>query len=326
MLEENLVNQYETVILPHWEKNGVEISFGTQDGLVIRGMSFLQANRNAAIVISNGRTESFIKYKELVYDLFIEGFSVFIIDHRGQGLSDRILPDQNKRQMGYVRDFQDYVDDMRQFYSSFVKPTQHKIHLLLGHSMGGCIASLYLETYTRDFNAAVVSSPMDELALGFLPDLARLAVDFDELIGRGTEYAPQQGGYDENETFSDKCLTHSEIRWNFMRREYAQTPAAKLGGPSVLWVKRAEEAAIKVRQRASDVEVPVLVLQAGNDTVVKPEGQLDFCARVNQAHPNLCRLERIDGAHHELFVESDLYRRPALNLTLEFFKSQESQI
>ena len=80
--------------------------------------------------------------------------------------------------MGYVRDFQDYPTDLKQFYSDFVRPTQHQNHMLLGYSMGGCIASLYLETYNQDVDAAVLCSPMDELALGFFPDLARAIIDF----------------------------------------------------------------------------------------------------------------------------------------------------
>jgi lysophospholipase len=188
--------------------------------------------------------------------------------------------------------------------------------------MGGCIASLYLETHDQDFDAAVLCSPMDELALGFLPALASAIVDFDDLIGRDEEYAPNQHGYDEKETFSNKCLTHSEVRWNLMRREYGENPDAKLGGPSVLWVKLAEEAAKAARQNAANVQVPVLLLQAGDDTVVEPGGQLEFCDRLNQRHPGFCRLERIEGARHEIFMESDLYRRPALELTLDFIRKQ----
>jgi lysophospholipase len=107
-----------------------------------------------------------------------------------------------------------------------------------------------------------------------------------------------------------------------MRREYAETPAAKLGGPSVLWVKRAQEAATNARKNAPKVEVPVLLLQAGDDTIVKPAGQLEFSDSLNRAHRDLCRLERIEGARHELFVESDSYRSQALNLALDFFANR----
>jgi len=50
-----------------------------------------ESNEKAAIVISTGRTEAAIKYKELIYDLYNNGYSIYIHDHRGQGLSGRML-------------------------------------------------------------------------------------------------------------------------------------------------------------------------------------------------------------------------------------------
>jgi lysophospholipase len=321
MNEAQLQNSYDTIIAPFWREKALPISFQGKDGLEIRGMTFLQPRSETAVVISSGRTESFIKYKEVIYDLYIKGYSVFIADHRGQGLSDRILADEAKRQIGHVRDFQDYVSDLKQFYTDFVRPTGHKRHVLLGHSMGGCIASLYLEEYDQDFDVAVLCSPMDELALGFLPLISIEIIELEYRLGRGEEYAPGEHGYDEGETFSNKCLTHSELRWNIIRREFGDNPAAKLGGPSVLWVKLAQEAGLTARNRASDVKVPVLLLQAGNDTIVKPAGQIDFRDRVNKARPGFCRLEPIEGASHEMLVESDLYRNRVFEFMLDFIRN-----
>jgi lysophospholipase len=321
MIEDHLRNKYDTVIDPFWIEKAHPISFQSTDGLKIRGMEFLQPSPETAIVISSGQSESFLKYKELVHDLYLQGYSVFIADHRGQGLSDRVLADETKRQMGHVRDFQDYVSDLRKFYTDFVRPTAHKKHVLLGHSMGGCIASLYLEKHNQDFDAAVLSSPMHEPTLGFLPTgVAEAILDWKAWIDRAEEYAPGEHGYDDGETFSNKCLTHSEVRWDIIRREYRKNPDAKLGGPSVLWVKLAQEAGKTARENAADVKVSVLLLQAGDDTMVKPGGQLEFRDRLNQTHPGLCRLERIKGARHEIFMESDLYRQPAFKLTLEGIK------
>jgi len=107
-----------------------------------------------------------------------------------------------------------------------------------------------------------------------------------------------------------------------MRREYGENPAAKLGGPSVLWVRLAQEAGKTARKNAADVKIPVLLLQAGDDTMVKAAGQLEFRDRLNETRPGLCRLERIEGARHEIFMESDLYRQPAFGLTLDFIRNQ----
>src|SRR5271165_2435125 len=177
MIEAQLRDAHDTIIAQFWREKALPISFQTKDALEIRGMAFRQPRLDTAIVISSGRTESFIKYKEFIYDLYLEGYSVFIADHRGQGLSDRVLASEAKRQIGHVHDFQDYVSDLKQFYTDFVRPIGQKKHVLLGHSMGGCIASLYLETYTQDFDAAVLCSPMDELALGFLPRFAHDIID-----------------------------------------------------------------------------------------------------------------------------------------------------
>ena len=76
-----------------------------------------------AIVISSGRTEAAIKYKELIYDLFRLGYSVYIMDHRGQGLSERMLEDPD---LGYVEDFQFYIDDLKSFFDLYVTPSRHQ--------------------------------------------------------------------------------------------------------------------------------------------------------------------------------------------------------
>ena len=163
---------------------------------------------------------------------------------------------------------------------------------------------------------------MDELALGFLPFISVEIIEIEYRLGRGEEYAPGEHGYDDSETFSNKCLTHSELRWGIAHREFGENPSAKLGGPSVLWVKLAQEAGLTARNNASDVKVPVLLLQAGDDTMVKPGGQLEFRDRLNQTHPGFCRLERIKGARHEIFMESDLYRQPAFGFMLDFIRNQ----
>jgi pimeloyl-ACP methyl ester carboxylesterase len=47
------------------------------------------------------------------------GFDVLIIDHRGQGLSGRMLSDTHR---GHVDNFSDYVDDLAAFWQQEVQP------------------------------------------------------------------------------------------------------------------------------------------------------------------------------------------------------------
>jgi lysophospholipase len=111
-------------ILDFWVRYGKPQSISGVGDILIRGMSFQRNDSDRAIVISSGRTESFLKYREVVFDLWQAGYSVSIMDHRGQGLSERILKapkgadadtSRATHEIGYVDRFDDYVDDLKSF-------------------------------------------------------------------------------------------------------------------------------------------------------------------------------------------------------------------
>jgi lysophospholipase len=293
-------------------------------GIPLRYWMRLSESRGAsdsAIVIANGRTESFVKYPELAYDLGRQGYSIYILDHRGQGLSGRMLRDG---QIGHVELFDDYVQDFKSFVGEVVAKQGHKRLLLLAHSMGGAIASLYLERYPGDFAKAALSSPMHEPATPGLLPRALACGDAKDMLGRITgslnDYAATKGPYDEKETFkADNAYTHSDKRYTRERKAYDDNPDAKLGGPSTKWAVEACEAAATARKNAGRITLPVLLVSAGADTVVTATGQKQFCDTLNAAHPGQCTLVRIDGGRHELFIEGDEYRVPALTRILQFF-------
>jgi len=64
--------------------------------------------------------------------------------------------------------------------------------------------------------------------------------------------------------------------------------------------------------------VPVLVLQAGEDNVVEPKGQEQFCKKMNEVNLNSCSIIKIRGARHEMLIERDEYRDKVLSLALQF--------
>ena len=314
----------------NWESRQ-EGSFLGVDDLKIKYVAILKDDERGAVVISNGRTESYIKYKELAYDLGQQGYSVYIHDHRGQGFSGRMT---ENRQMGHVWDFDDYVSDLKTFYEEVVSKNEHSKKFLLAHSMGGGIAALYIEKYPSDFDAAALSSPMleqstaifhsDEIVCGAMKVTSRIRDFFIWLFGIEPRYVV--GGKDYNNTpFKDNKLTHSEIRYERFRNIYEVNEEVKMGGPTSHWVAYACDAAKDARENAAKVTIPVLVLQAGEDTAVTPEGQNEFCENLKLGGQNECDGGSpfvIEGAYHELFIEKDEYRIPALSKILDFFSAQ----
>ena len=108
-----------------------------------------------------------------------------------------------------------------------------------------------------------------------------------------------------------------------MLAEYAQAPQARLGGPTRQWVGEACRLTEVMLTQAGAVRTPLLMLQAGEDTAVVAEAQDAFC-RQRQAATGLgCGGPdggpvRQPGAAHELFIEADVHRVPAVQALLGF--------
>ena len=294
--------------------SGIEGMFVGEADINIYYKYFLQANREnekGAIVISDGRTEAVVKYKEVIYDLFNNGYSVYIHDHRGQGLSDRMAPDHD---MGYVDNFQNFVKDLNHFYNSFVKPKNHKNIYLLAHSMGGAIGVLYLEQHPNDFKAAAFSSPM--LGLPF-PTCFVVGI----LAGDDPEYAIGMKNYEEGlESFEENTLTHSKIRYERMLKIFEDIPQARLGGASYQWVNKSCDAFDSVFDNISKIETPLILFSGEDEEIVAPSAHKKFVELlIENGKP--AKGYFVKNAKHELFIEKDRVRVPVLSKILEFYNS-----
>ena len=299
-----------------WRQHAVESAFKGKDGVSIRYAALRQAKVDRAILIVNGRVESYLKYQELAWDLWRQGYSLYLIDHRGQGMSDRLLADQEK---GYVDQFDDYVVDLKQFHDQVIMADQPAKLFLLAHSMGGAISARYLARWPDDIRAAVLSSPMMGINLGGLPKwLAKGLTATIATVGGWLgepPYGPGQGSY-ESHPFTDNGLSHSEARYQAFRQVYEQQPQIKLGGVTAHWIREGIAAGDDAIAEAATIRTPLLLLQAGDDEVVDNAAQDAFCTKAKCEGGKPLRIE---GAWHELFIEADAQRLPALTATLNFF-------
>ena len=307
--EKELPTLFQANIHPFFLKHKLHY-FHSFDKLKIAYKIFKVKHAKATIVISSGRTEGMVKYQELIYDLNQNNYNVYILDHRGQGYSQRLLEDT---QVGHVEDFLDYVRDLRVFVKTVVK--KHKKLILIGHSMGGAIASLYVETYRKDFDALVLSSPMHQPELISKKLTNRICQFIETRDKNKANYIIGEKSYDEGKLdFTDNLLTHSKIRYELSDFSYEKEPQTKLGGPSVHWVSEACKGSKMSVDLATNIEIPVLLMQAQDDAIVNLEPQNEFCKNSKK----FCRGVSFDGAYHELFVEKDLIRNKVLSAMLDF--------
>jgi len=326
-IEYQLATKCKKDIETFWQTGEFSFFHGI-DGIRVNYAAFLRSQSSQSsqsIVISPGRCEGYLKYKELAYDLSQQGYQVFIIDHRGQGLSERMTINHHK---GYVEHFDDYVDDIYHFVSQIVAPQcNNQKPFLLAHSRGGAIAARLIQKYPNCILATVLSSPMIAINSGMLPiwvakSLIKASCYLNRFFSSTPWYFIGQSNY-KISSFAKNNLSHSKHRYQNFIDLYQECPEIQLGGVTCYWLQQA----IKVQQdlftEIGKITSPVFIMQAGDDTIVDNEIQTNFCEHLNLSDPQSCKESKpltIKGARHELFFEQDKYRIPALTAALNWFK------
>lgn len=258
------------------------------------------------LVVVPGRTEPAMKYAELLYDLRHAGFNVFILDHQGQGESQRLLKDPHK---GHVIRFEDYVNDFELFIDQVIELAPENDHYLIAHSMGAAISVHFMAKKPEFFLKAVLVAPMFEMnTKPYSEQIARYFSRLLILAGRGAHYAPDRGPYlPEEDTFERNELTHSLVRFEASKYLFTQYPQLVVGGPTSRWVNQSINATRKIDSLGSKIKTPILLFQAGMDLIVKPRRQETFCEKSN------CQLKLFPDSHHEITMEKDSIRDEALS-------------
>lgn len=283
------------------------------------GFAFCE-NANACVVISQGRAESAVKYAELVYDFYQNGYSVFVFDHQGQGLSSR-YPLNNM--LGYVTDFNEYVNDMHALLKNVLDPflKQHKQEqsdkYLFAHSMGGAIACLYAQKHPSVFKKLALSAPMLGINTPIPAWLAYILGSahkvFSKLLHKKSTYFVGQGAYCP-ESFSENKLTNSAQRYKIFRQVLQDYPQNQLGGISADWLLAAISAMSAVKKNAHLLNLDTIVLIAQQEQVVDNKSIHQFAEKLSKA-----KIVVVDNSKHEIFFEQDPARTFALTQVLDFF-------
>lgn len=73
----------------------------------------------------------------------------------------------------------------------------------------------------------------------------------------------------------------------------------------------------QVEQHAQQITLPVLVFSAGDDTVVDNKRQQRVVADIPDAEYIL-----VEGARHEILIETDAIRQPVMARIFDFFSGE----
>lgn len=278
---------------------------------------YIVKNEKGRIVISHGFTECIEKYMEIIYYFTREGYSTFIMEHRGHGRSGS-LGANNTTQIN-VEDFNYYISDLKLFIDNEVSINSKSKLFLFSHSMGGAIGIMFLEKYPTYFSKAILSSPMLQIAIGKVPVfLARVVAKLALLMGKGDEFILGNMPYDSNYDFF-LASTSNESRYTYYYREIVGNSKLQRGGGSYKWLYESLKGMnyILKKKNIKKIKAQVLLFQSGRDDLVGASGIRKFIKRCNKS-----KLIKFDKAKHEIYLENNDILEEYLDIIFEFLEKE----
>lgn len=304
----------EHIVKPYIQKYLTEGKFSGFNQVLLHYKQYKNPDGKAKIVIQHGFTENAEKYEEVVYYFLKEGYSVYIMDLRGHGYSEREIDNSSKV---YVRHFSDYVEDLKCFMDQIVRVEESQNPCFLyAHSMGGGVGASFLELYPEYFRAAVLTTPMLEIECGDYPEkVAETIALVMNVMGRGEEYIWGQKPFSADYNF-EKSSCGTEERYEYFLDLKKECTEYQTSSGTFAWLKTCIAATNKIisREWASKVECPVLLFQAEQDKMVRRSGQYRFAKNTKQT-----QVVYVEDAKHEIYTAESRIRIPYFNRIFEFW-------
>jgi len=236
------------------------------------------AMAKAQVLIVHGLGEHSGRYEHVAQKLHSWGYAVRSFDLWGHGLSDG--------ERGSMRDEHAMLDDLAAVVDHTRKamaPGQSLV--LLGHSLGGLLVARFVSLRMRPIDALVLSSPaldpglnaLQKLLVSTLPGIAP-----NLRVGNGLQVKYLSHDPAVVAAYQGDPLVHDRI-------------CARLA----LFIAQAGRSVLTT---APQWNTPTLLLFAGQDKLVSPQGSRDFLKLAPGAMvQSLC----FDDLYHEIFNEAD---------------------
>lgn len=268
------------------------------------------------VFIVHGFTENALKYSELIFSLLHQGFSVVAYDQRGHGRSWRAdgIPDIS---VTHVDHFSEYVEDLQIIYDTYRKSMPSPC-FLFAHSMGGAVASLFLERGNHDVAGAVFSSPMIAPYIRSVPvPVASALSSIASFMGRGKRWPFFMKPYSGPEDFSTSCATDPD-RFAWYDAIKASRAEFRNSVPSYRWSYEAVHVTDQILASGApeSITCPVILFSAETDFSVEREPQQVFISRVKNG-----QFIPVSGARHEIFRSVNDVLFPWWRQVISFLKA-----
>lgn len=213
----------------------------------------------AAVVLVHGTGEHHGRYAHVARYLNEQGWDVYTGDLPGCG--------QSPGKRGHISSFSQYIDTVHQWTNEALVQSDGRPVFLMGHSLGGLIVTRYAQTQAaaEKLSGIILTSPCMELVLKVPEWKKSLAKVLDRIwpsLALPNGISPDMVSRDVKvqDLYKRDPLNYHKV--------------------SVRWFEELHRAMKLAWEEADKLDLPVLILQAGDDQLVDAQAVERFADRI----------------------------------------------
>ncbi len=236
----------------------------------------------AVLLVVHGLGEYCGRYMNVVNHFVPLGYAVYGLDHIGHGKSDGARE--------YVERFEDFTDNLTTYYTMVTGWQVGKPVFLLGHSLGGLIATYYLLDHQASFKGAIISAPAIKIGAGISPATITMGKILSVVMPKAGVLALDAGAISR-----DPQVVST----------YANDPLVFHGKTPARLAAEMLKAMQRVTAELGKITLPFIAVQGGQDKLVDPAGAQMLYDRASSKDKTI---KIYDGLYHEVFNEPERAR------------------
>ena len=233
----------------------------------------------AILLIAHGLAEHSGRYEHFAAFFVARGYAVFALDHIGHGKSDG--------DRCHIGRFSEYTDGISLLLDRAREECPGIPVILVGHSMGGLIATRFLIDHQGEFAGCVLSGAAIQSAIELSP-LQRLMMRFFSRVLPKLRVLQ----LDASEVSRDPAVID----------RYRNDPFVFNGKVTVRLAEQLFSTMTWIEDRLSAIELPMLILHGSADGLTSPEGSKMLHREISSTDKKLIIYE---GLYHEVYNEPE---------------------